>query len=83
MAVNDACFAIEDEHHEDVAIIGTDQDMIESAGRHAVGVFDSSGRAIVPLEIGGRDRPEVRPEIERRRLLGSDSLWRLAEGRLE
>ena len=55
VAIHDARLAIKDEHHEDVAILGTDQDVLEAAGRHAVSIFDSTGRAIVPLEVGGWD----------------------------
>jgi hypothetical protein len=65
---NPLCEAIEHEDHENVAILGIDQDVFEPTDRIPVHVRDCALRTVVALKVWFRNGVELRPEIERRTL---------------
>jgi hypothetical protein len=83
MSVHGARDEIEYKDHKNIAILRVDEDVLESALRFAPNVVDDSVGAVVAIEVGVRDRVEVRPEVKRGLYVTGNALHWDAAGCLE
>jgi hypothetical protein len=63
---------VKDQHEEHVRGLASDEHVLVLGGRHRPGIRDRAVREVVTVEVLVRDRVEVIPEIERRRVVLAD-----------